>query len=259
VYDRGEKMRAHFGALLLTLAVTAPACDRAANDRQRFPAATGYVSDYANLLRSSSKQELQDLLRSVENDTSAEVAVLTVNSLEGMSIDDYARRVFNIWGVGKKHADNGVLIVVARQERETRIQVGYGLESVVTDELAQAAIDTKLLPAFRSNDFARGLRDGVGVVAETLRRDRQLSGKQQGRVELPRRRMVALTGATTGGGVSGDPLDHGSGGITSTIDVALGRLVAARATVSSSAVEAASAAERAAAGDALPPQPSRRA
>src|SRR5579864_9056663 len=93
----------------------------------------GYVSDFADILAPDVKNELRAMLGETERQTSAEIALVTVPSLDGETVEEYANRLFKEWGVGKKGADNGVLVLVAPSERRIRIEVGYGLEPVLPD------------------------------------------------------------------------------------------------------------------------------
>src|SRR5690348_9508325 len=93
----------------------------------------GYVSDFAHVLSSDTRQALEAKLSNFERATTNEIAVVTVPSLEGDTEEDYAVRLFKEWGIGKKGKDNGVLILIAPHERRARIEVGYGLEEVLPD------------------------------------------------------------------------------------------------------------------------------
>ena len=100
---------------------------------QDYPPPRGFVSDSAHLLSGEAVNELTARLDRLERDTSAEVAVVTIETLGGHPIEEYAAGLFERWGIGKKDKDNGVLFLVAYDESELRIEVGYGLESVITD------------------------------------------------------------------------------------------------------------------------------
>jgi uncharacterized protein len=126
-----------------------------------FPAPSGYVNDFARVLDSGSKQALETLLRETEQKTSAEVVVATVPSLNGVTVEEYANRLFQQWGVGKKREDNGILVLVAPSEREMRIEVGYGLEPILPDGLAGQIIREAFLPRFRAGDYAGGIENGL--------------------------------------------------------------------------------------------------
>jgi len=145
---------------------------------QEFPAPVGKVNDFASLLGVEDRRVLEELLQGVERDTSAEIAVVTVRSLEGRSVEEYANRLFQEWGIGKKGRDNGVLILVARNDREMRIEVGYGLEGVLPDGLAGAIIRETFLPRFRAGDYRTGIREGAGRVADIVRRNETVTSEQ---------------------------------------------------------------------------------
>jgi len=137
------------------------------------PALQSWVNDYANLLSSSSKSMLEARLAQLEKDTTAEVAVATINTIEGKNIDDYATTLFNKWGLGKKDKNNGVLFLIVLGDRKTRIEVGYGLESVITNELARIILDEKVLPQFAVDDYETGILNGVQAIEELVRKDNQ--------------------------------------------------------------------------------------
>ena len=121
------------------------------------PKPTGHVNDFAGILDAPTRDALEQRLKDVEAKTSSEIAVATVKSLDGMSVEEYANRLFKEWGVGQAKTDNGVLILVAPNEREMRIEVGYGLEGVLPDGLAGEIRDEQFLPRFRDNDYAGGI------------------------------------------------------------------------------------------------------
>ena len=134
-----------------------------------FPKPTGYVNDFAQVLADDQKAYLENYLRLLEHDTSAEVVVATVDSLAGMSIEEYANRLFAEWGIGKKREDNGVLLLVAPRDRKVRIEVGYGLEPILPDGLAGEIIRTEILPEFRADNLPRGIGRGLNRINYIVR------------------------------------------------------------------------------------------
>ncbi|MEW6558068.1 MAG: TPM domain-containing protein [Elusimicrobiota bacterium] len=128
----------------------------------------GYISDFANILDDNTESELNSLVTQVEQKTSAEIAVVTVSSLDGMSVEDYANELFNKWGIGKKCKDNGVLVLVALNERKMRIEVGYGLEPVLPDGKCGEIRDKYILPYFRQNNYSEGIIQGTSAIAKIL-------------------------------------------------------------------------------------------
>lgn len=133
-----------------------------------FPALTGRVVDGAGLLSAAEISELDAKLKTVEDSSSDQVVVVTVSSLQGYSIEDYGLRLGNHWGVGSKALNNGVLLIVAPNERKVRIEVGRGLEATLTDALSKTIIDTSILPRFRTGDFAAGIKSGAEGIARAL-------------------------------------------------------------------------------------------
>ena len=137
---------------------------------QTFPDPQGYVNDFAGLLSAQGKEQIEGQLSQLEKDTTAQVAVVTVKSLEGSTIEDYASRLFEKWGIGKKGKDNGVLFIVASDDRKVRIEVGYGLEPVLTDSRAGRILDNDVVPFLKKNDYEKGIIAGVNAI-ETYVRD----------------------------------------------------------------------------------------
>ena len=163
------------------LLVTALAVAVLAGQAERpldLPKPAGRVNDYAAVLDPAERRALEDEIRSLDRDTLAEVAVVTVASLDGLSVEDYAERLFNTWGIGKAATDNGVLVLVAVNDRQMRIEVGYGLEGVLPDGLAGAVIRDTFLPAFRDGQMRQGILDGTRRVIEIVRRHETLTAEQ---------------------------------------------------------------------------------
>lgn len=134
----------------------------------RYPEPVGYVNDFAGVLSTQQRESLEARLRAYERETTVEVAVAIVASLEGETVEDYARGLFRAWGVGKAGKNNGVLVLVAPNERRVRIQTGYGLESQLTNSEAQAITREAMVPRFRENDYAGGAIAGAEAVIEAL-------------------------------------------------------------------------------------------
>lgn len=147
----------------------------------QFPKPTGRVNDFAGILDESTKSALDQLLSDLERKTSSEVAVAVVASLDGMSVEEYANRLFAQWGVGQAKQDNGVLVLVAPNEREMRIEVGYGLEGVLPDGLAGEIIRTEFIPRFRDDDYPGGILAGVRRVTAVVERQQVLTPEELAR------------------------------------------------------------------------------
>jgi len=135
------------------------------------PYLAGRVNDTAGMVPADVAARLEERLRALEERTGAQVAVLTVDSLEGDSIEEFAMRVAETWKLGQKGKDNGVLFVVAKGDRAMRIEVGYGLEGVLTDALAKRILDGIARPRFRAGDFGGGIEATVEAIAATIEGD----------------------------------------------------------------------------------------
>ena len=133
-----------------------------------YPAYQGFLNDYTNTLTEEWKVRTLQLITNVESETTCEIAVAVIDKLNGISIEEYAVGLFNKWGVGKKDKDNGVLLLVAMDDRELRIEVGYGLEGVITDLEAKEIIDDVILPRFKENNYSSGIYNGVVEITNKI-------------------------------------------------------------------------------------------
>jgi uncharacterized protein len=128
------------------------------------PTLTGRVNDTAGLMPSERAQALERRLEQFENDTGHQIAVLTIPSLQGEDIAAYGIRVAESWKIGKKKFDNGAILIIARDDHKLRIEVGYGLEGVLPDAIANRIIQQIIVPRFRDNDFPGGIEAGVDAI-----------------------------------------------------------------------------------------------
>jgi len=132
------------------------------------PYLSGRIVDNAEILGQETKRKLTAQLKAHEAETTNQIAVLTVPSLEGESVEFYAEQVFNAWKLGQKGKDNGVLVLVAPGERRMRIEVGYGLEGTLTDVAASRIVRNVMTPRFKAGDFDAGVSEGVAAVIGQL-------------------------------------------------------------------------------------------
>ncbi len=161
------------GMLLLALHVAAVLCVIAAGSPSGladpvFPALTGRVVDEARLLDPAVAARLEAKLARLEARTTDQFVVVTVKSLMGHDMDSYGLRLGNTWGIGRKDKNNGVLLIVAPNERKVRIEVGYGLEATLTNGISRLILDEFILPAFRRGDFNEGIERGVDKIIRVL-------------------------------------------------------------------------------------------
>lgn len=129
-----------------------------------YPELQSRVNDYAGVLSSQTKAELEQQLADFDQQTTNEVVVVIVPSLDGRDIDTYRNELFEKWVLGKVGRDNGVLLVIAMDERKIGIEVGYGLEGALPDITAAAIIRDEITPAFKNNDYDTGIRQGVAAI-----------------------------------------------------------------------------------------------
>ncbi len=165
----------YLAAATFSLATSASALD--------VPPLTGRVVDLAHVLQNSVVESLTTQLAAHEAQSSNQVAVLIVPSLEGESLEEFSHRVATTWKLGQKGTDNGVLLLVAIQERKVRIEVGYGLEGVLTDARSAQIIRNEIVPRFRAGDMPGGVTAGINAIIKTIEGTYQASEKGAPRQE----------------------------------------------------------------------------
>ncbi len=150
-------------ALMTALTVALPALAD-----PKFPPLTGRVVDDAQILSPQTEQDLTAKLENLETTTGRQLVVATVPSLQGYPIEDYGYQLGRTWGIGEKDKNTGVILLVAPNERKVRIEVGYGLEPVLTDALSSVIIQSAILPKFRDGDMQGGIVAGTDALVEQL-------------------------------------------------------------------------------------------
>jgi len=162
-------MRRRFVFLILGSMMTAPCL------ALEVPRLDRRVTDLAGLFSSTTVTTMETELEALERETGAQVAVLTIPSLEGQPLEDFSMRVVDAWELGTRERDNGVLILIARDDRKIRIEVGYGLEGALPDVLCGRIIDNAMKPAFRQGDFSGGTQRAVELIVGLVKGDPEAS------------------------------------------------------------------------------------
>jgi len=122
---------------------------------------TGFVNDFALMLKPETVTSLNQNLTEFANINGSEISIVTINKLEDETIETYAEKLFQEWGIGKAKEDNGILLLISKEDREMRIEVGYGLEPIITDIESSQIINNVLVPAFRERNFDQGIISAV--------------------------------------------------------------------------------------------------
>src|SRR5258707_4328121 len=136
-----------------------------------FPVLTGRVVDQANVLSAETRNALAPKLADLETKSGIQLVAATVTSLDGQEIEPYANELFRTWKLGEKTKNNGVLLLVAPNDRRVRIEVGYGLEGTLTDALTKVIIANAITPRFKTGDFGGGIARGVDDIIAVLTTD----------------------------------------------------------------------------------------
>ncbi len=140
------------------------------------PKLSGHVNDLAEVISPGTELKIEDFLRGFESSDSTQLVILTIDSLQDETLEDYSLKVAESWKIGQKGKDNGALLLIAKQERKMRIEVGYGLEGKLTDLLTGRIIDNEIKPRFQAGDFDGGVIAGVTAMAEAVRGEYQGTG-----------------------------------------------------------------------------------
>jgi uncharacterized protein len=178
-------------AALGVLAVLIVCLSAALAQTLTFPALAGRVVDDAAVLDSATRASLTEKLAALETKSTDQLVVATVRSLQGTSVEDYANRLFREWRLGQQGKNNGVLMLVAPNDRKVRIEVGYGLEGTLPDAVSKLIIENAILPRFRANDFAGGISRGVDDVIQVLT-DNSEEWKQRAAGQRPKSQLTEV-------------------------------------------------------------------
>ncbi len=158
-------LRRRLGALFIAAAFFAVLVALAA---PTYPELTGRIVDNAKLIKAEDRAAIEAELAALEQTSTDQVAVATVPSLEGYTVEDYGIGLARKWALGQKGKDNGVLLLIAPNDRKVRIEVGRRLEPLMTDTMSKLIIENAILPKFRRGDFSGGVRDGVRDIKAVL-------------------------------------------------------------------------------------------
>jgi uncharacterized protein len=169
--DRGMIIATRITRLLLALAALSYGVS-AQTGRSPLPAPSGHINDFAAVLDKDTVVELETILRNFDARTGAQIAVVTVKTLDGRPIEEYANELYRAWGIGAKTGENkdkGALLLIATEDRRSRLEVGYGLEGDLPDGLAGEML-RRMRPAFRELKWSEGVTLGVRTLVDTLAR-----------------------------------------------------------------------------------------
>lgn len=140
-----------------------------------FPAPIGLVNDFAGVIKPEISQQLTNILTELQQKTGAQISVVTVKSIAPYELEEYANELFNRWKIGQAKKDNGLLILATMQEKKIRIEVGYGLEGIITDGTAGEIRDKYIIPEFKGGDYSRGLYLGAVAAASLIAKDAEVT------------------------------------------------------------------------------------
>lgn len=136
---------------------------------QYFPKLEGRVIDQVNLLSAPVKKDINKILENHEKETSNQIVVVILDTLNGYPIEDYSYQLGRDWGIGQKDKNNGVLLVIAMQEKKIRIEVGYGLEGALTDKISNEIIEYSIKPNFKANQYELGILKAINEIMQVIK------------------------------------------------------------------------------------------
>jgi len=142
------------------------------------PQSQGYVNDFAGVISSEDASQIDGLAKELEDKTTAQLAVVTIKSTAPETIETYALKLFEKWGIGKKGKDNGVLLLVAVEDRQVRIETGYGLEGAIPDVLSHRIIEENIIPYFKTKDYSKGIFSGTLAILRLIANEYRIELRQ---------------------------------------------------------------------------------
>jgi len=173
--------------LFLTLIVPALALGA-----EEFPKPKGLVNDFANVISADDEQRLVQVTGELLKKTQVPIVVVTMPDIGGEEYNEYANRLYEAWGIGKRGEDKGVLLFVTIKERKMRIETGYGIEGLIPDGLAGQIRDQYMIPYLKQNQFGKGLLNGTLAIAQIIAKDGGVRLTGQAPVRSPAKRGVSL-------------------------------------------------------------------
>jgi uncharacterized protein len=171
-----------FGQLLVAIVTSgffAAGCSAPPTPKACSVARTGEVVDQANILSAASEAELNVQVQSLDRQSSDELAIATTTSMDGSAIEMYSIDLARCWDLGAGNAANGIMVLIAPNERQARIEVSRGLEGVIKDEEASVIMKTLMVPNFAKGDFDAGVKSGVAAIIKELTEDRSAASARQ--------------------------------------------------------------------------------
>jgi len=158
--------------LLFVILQTILACGQTTNNTEQinYPKTNGWVNDYENLFSENEEKTLDSLISEFERKTSNEIAIITIDStnLKNQEINDFTLKLANYWGIGKKEKNNGILFCISSQLRKIRIENGFGIEKVLTNEKTKEIIDNNMIPYFKESEYYQGTLSGLYAIMNGL-------------------------------------------------------------------------------------------
>lgn len=175
------RMMKRLATALLIISLIAVLTGPSMAEDAAFPRPTGAVNDFANVISPEQRAAMEGLAREVLEKTKTAVVVVTVPTVGDRVVDDYATRLYEAWGIGKKGEDKGVLILLAMKERRVRIETGYGVEGILPDGVVGEIIRLQVIPHLKQGDYGRGLLNAMTAVSDIIARDAgvTLTGRAQ--------------------------------------------------------------------------------
>lgn len=156
------------------------------------PQLKGRVNDYASILSPETAQKLDTALSAIESSDSTQIVVLTIPSLEGEVLEEFSIKVAEAWKIGQNNLDNGVILLVSKNDRKLRIEAGRGLEGKLTDLISGRIIRSEIIPKFKEGDFNGGIEAGINAIVSVVRGEYKSSETNTGRKESGKNPIFTL-------------------------------------------------------------------
>lgn len=132
---------------------------------------SGYINDSVGIINAQDQTSINGFAKELESKTTAQIAVVTIDTTQPETIEQYAVRLFKKWGIGQKGKDNGVLFLIANKDRALRIEVGYGLEGILTDAICSEIINQIVVPQFKQGQISTGILEGTKAIISLVAKE----------------------------------------------------------------------------------------
>lgn len=183
-----KKIKKYFLLNLLCTLILGILCISPIYGKEEYPKPTQYkyVNDYANIIKMQDLENIVSIGKELEDKTGAQAVIVTINSLDGRNLEEYAHGIFQNWGIGNQKKNNGLLILVSKKDRKWRVEVGTGLEGVITDIESNRIMEKYFKPQAKNGEYGKGLKYSYSVISDNIAKEYNVKLNKNQNIRLPK-------------------------------------------------------------------------